>query len=85
MPCAFMARVVESVASKYDRGLKWEKVVTKTAAGAKRFFELSRVLGRRLPVPSIILNGKIVFDSIPGTEELETLLDRELQDAGKVR
>jgi hypothetical protein len=78
MPCFYMARVVESVVSRYGKELKWEKVITKTNIGAKRLFDLSINLGHLLPVPSILVNGRLAFDSIPSAEELKAFLDQEL-------
>ena len=77
MPCLYMTRVVESVASQYDKELKWEKVITQTEGGAKRFLELSSKLGRLLPVPSILVNGRLAFDSIPGPDDLKAFLEQE--------
>lgn len=70
-----MARVVESVASDYGDALKWEKVITKQLAGAMRFGELSKQLGRPAPVPSIFINGELVFSTTPSQEELKEHLD----------
>ncbi len=73
-----MARVVESAASDYGDALNWKKVVTREMAGALRYTELSKRLGRPAPVPSIFINGELVFDAIPGQEELKDCLDRHL-------
>jgi hypothetical protein len=73
-----MARVVESIASDYERSLIWEKVITKDLRGAKRYMDLSRVHGRNLPVPSIIIDGSLVFEITPSQEELRDYLDRLL-------
>jgi hypothetical protein len=74
-----MARVVESVAPDFGERLHWEKVVTKEMKGALRYAELSKSIGRPAPVPSIFVNGKLVFELTPGREDLvaylETLLD----------
>ena len=70
-----MARVVEAVAGDYGEELIWEKVVTKELAGARRFMELSRSLGRPAPVPSIFINGELVFDRTPSEERLRSCLD----------
>ena len=71
-----MARVVESVAPDYGDALHWEKVVTKEMNGAMRFGELAKSLGRPAPVPSIFINGKLVFEMTPSPEELKAYLDR---------
>ena len=71
-----MARVVESIAPDYGSNLIWEKVITKDLLGAKRYIELSRQHGRSLPVPSIIVDGTLVFEKTPAQEELREYLDR---------
>lgn len=71
-----MARVVESVVPAYGRQVFWEKVITKELMGAKRYMELSRLHGRNLPVPSIIINGQLIFETTPSLEELKAWLDR---------
>lgn len=73
-----MARVVESIASDYGSNLVWQKVITKDLMGAKRYMELSREHGRNLPVPSIIIDGTLVFEQTPSQEELRDYLNRML-------
>ena len=71
-----MARVVESVALDYGDVLHWEKVITKEMGGAMRYGELTKILGRPAPVPSIFIDGELVFDTIPSQEELKACLDQ---------
>ena len=71
-----MARVVASVAAEYENVLKWETIITKDLAGAKRWTELSKTLGRLAPVPSIFIDGELVFDVTPGQDTLRAELDR---------
>jgi hypothetical protein len=71
-----MARVVETVAPDYVESMQWEIVYTKKLEGAVRYSELSKKLGRPMPVPSIVINGVLAFESIPGVEDLRALLDR---------
>lgn len=70
-----MTRVVETVAPEYKDVLTWEKIVTRTLAGATRYREFSKSLGRPAPVPSIVVEGKLVFDSTPGIEALRTCIN----------
>lgn len=70
-----MTRVVEAVAAHYGESLRWEKVVTKELGGATRCMELSKALGRPAPVPSIFINGMLVFESTPSVEELKERLE----------
>lgn len=75
-----MTRVVETVVSDYSDSIRWEIVITKKLEGAVRHAELSKKLGRPTPVPSIIINGVLVFESIPSVEALQECLDRYLSD-----
>ena len=71
-----MARVVESVAPDFGERLQWEKVVIKEMKGALRYGELSKSIGRPAPVPSIFVNGKLIFELTPGREELAAYLEK---------
>jgi len=73
-----MARVVDSVAPNYGDALHCEKIITKKMSGAMRHGELTKSLGRPAPVPSIFINGELVFDAIPSQEELKACLDQML-------
>ena len=76
IPCVYMTRVVESVAPSFEDVLTWEKVITKELAGAQRYQEFSKLLRRPVPVPSIAINGRLVFEAIPGPKELKACIDR---------
>jgi len=78
MPCVYMTRVVESVAPEFEDVLTWEKVITKELAGAQRYQEFSKLLGRPAPVPSIAINGQLVFETIPDPEELKACIHRNI-------
>ena len=71
-----MTRVVESVAPSFKNVLTWEKVITKELAGAQRYEEFSKLIRKPVPVPSIAINGQLVFETTPGTEELKACIDR---------
>ena len=71
-----MARVVEAVVPEYEDSIHWEKVITKEMSGAMRYGELSKRLGRPAPVPSIFINGELVFDQTPSVETLKTYLEK---------
>ena len=74
-----MTRVVESVAAEFENHLTWEKVITKDLAGARRFTEFSRTLGRLVPVPSIVINDRLVFETTPSAEELKDCILEMIQ------
>jgi hypothetical protein len=71
-----MARVVETVAPDYVESMQWEIFYTKKLECAVRCSELSKKLGRPMPAPSIVINGVLAFESIPGAEDLRALLDQ---------
>jgi len=75
-----MTRVVETVAAEYGDRLNWEKIVTRDLAGAKRYQDFSKSLGRPAPVPCIVIEGELVFEVTPGTEQLKACLDRFLEN-----
>ena len=76
-----MARVVEAVAAEYGDQLHWEKIVTRDLAGAKRYAEFSQSLGRPAPVPCIVIEGELVFETTPGAEQLKARIDQFLQNS----
>ncbi len=75
----YMARVVESVAPEFGEALLVEKVVTKELKGAIKYNEISKSLGRPAPVPSIFMEGELVYEQTPTQEELKECLHRWLQ------
>lgn len=75
-----MTRVVEAVAAEYGDKLYWEKIVTRDLAGAKRYAEFSKSLGRPAPVPCIVIEGELVFEATPGTEQLKACINQFLQN-----
>ncbi|CAB1085701.1 hypothetical protein D1AOALGA4SA_13185 [Olavius algarvensis Delta 1 endosymbiont] len=77
-----MARVVATVAPEFDDLLSWEKVITKELAGARRYQEFSKLCGKPVPVPSIAINGKLVFETTPGPEELRNRIHQTLSELG---
>lgn len=79
IPCVYMAEVVEEAAAKFGGRVRWEKVVLKRRPGAQRYAALSMKAGRVAPIPSIFVNEKLVFDSIPPVEELEEYLEEVLE------
>ncbi|MFH1243585.1 MAG: hypothetical protein V1689_14670 [Pseudomonadota bacterium] len=76
-----MARVVDSVAPDFGDALRVEKVITKQLEGATRYNEISKALGRPAPVPSIFIEGELVFAQTPGQEELRACIERIIADA----
>jgi hypothetical protein len=79
IPCVYMAEVVEEAAGRFGARVRWEKVVLKRRAGAQRYAALSMKAGKVAPIPSIFVNERLVFDSIPPVEELEEYLEEVLK------
>lgn len=77
-----MARLVESVVADYGEAVRWEKVVTKELAGAQRFMALTASLGKPVPVPSIFIDGELVFSATPSGERLKAVIDAMLAGQG---
>lgn len=73
-----MARVVETVAKDFGNSLQVETIITKELAGAMRYNEISKALGRPAPVPSIFIEGELVFDATPSQEELKAVIEKRL-------
>lgn len=73
--------MVESVIPDFGPELQVRKVVTKEMAGALRFGELSKCLGRPAPVPSIFIDEKLIFEITPSREELIEFLKGYFESA----
>ncbi|MGD9138882.1 MAG: hypothetical protein PVH42_19110 [Desulfobacterales bacterium] len=71
--------MVESVAPEFEDVLSWEKIITKDMAGARRYQEFSKFLGKPAPVPCIAINGRLVFDTTPGIEDLKACIARYIE------
>lgn len=76
-----MARVVEETVLQFGPAAEWKKVITKHLDGAMRHAELSQKLGRPAPVPAIVINGELVFDTIPAVDDLKAYLDACLNNS----
>jgi len=89
----YMAMAVEEVLPLYGERVRYTKVeYKKSQTHSQRFLELSISLfgesavrrGYKLaPIPSLFINGKLIFDAIPVRDELEKaietfLVEREL-------
>ena len=86
----YMARAVEEVLPRYGARVRFTKVeYQKNKEHSKRFLELSVSLfgedavykGLRLaPIPSLFINGKLIFDAIPIREDLESAIENFLEE-----
>lgn len=72
--------MVETVAADLGDRLRWAKVITKDLRGALRYGAICKRHGKTVPVPSIVVDGKIAFETIPGPEELQDFLQEYLKN-----
>jgi hypothetical protein len=77
-----MASLVEAVAPAFGEKLRVEKVITKTLAGASRYTQVSKNLGRPAPVPSIWVDGELIFEMTPAREDLQEFIEKRLRSMG---
>ncbi|MCX5872626.1 MAG: hypothetical protein NTY51_05230 [Deltaproteobacteria bacterium] len=80
VPCEYAIAAVEYVSEFYVSRIEVRVVETKRPADARRYLELSSKHGGCLPVPAILFDGRLVFDQIPGPEELCEALDNALRN-----
>lgn len=80
LSCFYMAEAVKVAASTFKNDIKWDIVYIFKEAGARRYYDLSvglygeeNVRKKRLlaPVPSVFIDGRLVFESIPMVEDME--------------
>ena len=90
LPCLYMDQTVHEVLPKYEGSVIYRRVDFLKAEGKRRFLELSCALFgadnvqkycRLAPVPSLFINGELVFDAIPPTYELEEAIEEALSTA----
>ncbi|MDQ7781412.1 MAG: hypothetical protein RDU20_00940 [Desulfomonilaceae bacterium] len=80
VPCEYAIAAVEYVAEWYRNRIEVRVVETKRPRDAARYLELCKIHGGILPMPSILFAGRLVFDAIPGPEELCGAIDAALLD-----
>ncbi len=71
MLCDLAIAILEEIAPEFEKGvLQWEVVDVGSREGVMRHAELGVICRRRPAVPSIVINERIAFDSIPDMEAL---------------
>lgn len=73
VPCEYCISAVRFVAQGMPR-VRVRVVETKRAADAERYLELAAAHGGSLPVPSVIIAGRLAFAAIPETGALAAAL-----------
>jgi len=89
LPCFYMDEAVREVLPKYNGQIEYRRVEFMKGEGKKRFLELSCSLFgtegvykhfRIAPVPSLFIDGELVFDGIPPRFELEDAIEEALSE-----
>jgi hypothetical protein len=89
LPCLYMDEAVREVVPQYNEYVEYHRVEFMIGDGKKRFLELSRSLFgeegvhkhfRLAPVPSLFIDGELIFDAIPPRFELEEAIEEILRD-----
>jgi hypothetical protein len=85
----YMAQAVEEVLPLYGERVRFTKIeYQKSKDHSKRLLELSvSLFGEKAvrtgfkvaPIPSLFINGKLVFDAIPTREDLEDAIENFLK------
>ncbi|MFC1836756.1 hypothetical protein ACFL2Q_18860 [Thermodesulfobacteriota bacterium] len=67
---------VELVAEDYQGTVEIKPVVRRgNRENAERYMELCKTNGRHLPVPTILIDGRVIFTDVPTPEELRSAID----------
>ena len=91
LPCFYMDETVLETIPKYAPHIEYRRVDFMKSSGKDRFLELScQLFGeegvykhcRVAPVPSLFIDGELVFDAIPPAFELEEAIEEALQENG---
>ena len=94
LPCFYMDETVQQVLPKYAEHVEYRRVDFMKESGKGRFLELSCSLFgeegvykkcRVAPVPSLFIDGELVFDAIPPVFELEEAIEEAIEEKGGVK
>ena len=87
LPCFFMDAAVQEMMPQYEDRVEYRRVDIMIGKGKKRFLEFScELFGedavhkkiRLAPVPSLLINGELIFDQIPPQYELVNAIEEAL-------
>ena len=91
LPCFYMDETVHEILPKYSDHVAYRRVDFLKGKGKERYLELSYALFgednvrkycRVAPVPSLFIDGELVFDAIPPVFELEAAIEAAMADKG---
>lgn len=89
LPCFFMDAAVQEMLPKYEDRVEYRRVDILIGKGRDRFLELSYELfgedavkkhTRLAPVPSLLINGELIFDQIPPQFQLVDAIEEALSE-----
>ena len=88
LPCVYMVEAIQEVLPNYSGHIEYVKVnISESTEHKKRFTELSISLHgtdkvysmeQLAPIPSVFINGELIFDSIPTRYDLEEAIETAL-------
>jgi hypothetical protein len=82
MMCDLAVAILEEIEPEFKPGLlQWQVVDVGSRAGIERQAELAKLCGRLPPVPSIVINEAIAFDTIPDMESLASAVRKTVERA----
>lgn len=88
LPCTYMDEAVRDILPEYVGRIEYRRTEISSPQGKERFLELSCTLfgqegvwkyHRLAPIPSLFINGELVFDAIPPKDELLDAIEEYLQ------
>lgn len=94
LPCVYMDAAVQEVLPRYKDRVAYRRVDIMTGKGKYRYLQLSyelfgeeavRKYARIAPVPSLLINGELVFDQIPPEFELVNAIEETLEEIAKTQ
>jgi hypothetical protein len=94
LPCFFMDAAIQEILPLYEDRVEYRRVDIMIGKGKKRFLELSYELFgkdavhkhiRLAPVPSLLINGELIFDQIPPQFDLVAAIEEALSGFGSVK
>jgi hypothetical protein len=89
LPCLYMDAAVQEVLPQYKDRVEYRRVDIMTGMGKERYLQFSYDLFgeeavkkflRIAPVPSLLINGELIFDQIPPQFELVKEIEERLDD-----
>ena len=89
LPCVYMDAAVQEVLPRYKDRVSYRRVDIMAGKGKERYLQLSyelfgeeavRKYARIAPLPSLLINGELVFDQIPPKFELVKAIEETLKD-----